>query len=605
MSLAVFFEKKCVDALKENIALVLKKLSNPKDLFNVEISGGLVDAAKDGLGSLAQYSEEYIKSNSDKIALGLVQAVGAEDFVRQATNTVYNMFAVGFLTYNTFALYMMKVLARRIVSQIDSKRAIINKVRSRLIELHNVLKSLSLGDPVYQEYLEKLREAYNLLVSAEREVRVVKSTIAGSGIYLSQRYTKAQENVKKAQALIREPVSGGVPHFSSTDIMSSMGIPSKREQFDNMLLVPRISWNIIKDMKEYSIVVASINGLIATYVAGVEVISTALTDNLKRYASQLLDQVIVRIKAVKEDIYEVTRGKTEKRINPITGVSDSFSVPPNPVRVSSSAVKWAIDLSMVISNMKLLPDKALSSPLIAAGRADIQAYMASVNALKGMDNMGTGVARLDAKDAQENITGLEQQLLTLMLQANAAVATAQVGPATLSLAQSMVARMDLTISRDDSIKSALQKFIDYELEGEEQLERLMNGINDLLEKAGLDRAVTLLNEGKLEEFFKMSPKAATFVGAGLQAVALLKECFDTVEEQQEITKVQRELEREQDLVNIKVSFDFDIAILKNLDLCLRVRGLSANFNLKEFLCQIAQEAGVGKIFSALNSVVSF
>ena len=103
----------------------------------------------------------------------------------------------------------------------------------------------------------------------------------------------------------------------------------------------------------------------------------------------------------------------------------------------------------------------------------------------------------------------------------------------------------------------------------------------------------------------MNARTATYVGYGLQGIALLKDCFETNEEKEEMTKVQRELEREQDLANLEIDFNFQLAIQANLDLCLRVEGLAGVFNLKEFLCGLADDLGADDLFNSINDLVGF
>lgn len=610
MSLAVFFEEKCLDALKENVSLTLKKLSNPKDFITSQLSDLVQFDAEESLGALRQYATDYIKENADKVALRLIQATGVESYIRQSIDAIYNTFAVAYLTYDTFVLYLLKIIARRIVSQIDEKRVVLLAARQYLVELHNALLVLSKGDDVYDEYLENVREAYRLLLSAESGVSAVRGTLSTSGAYLAGTYANAQDSVSRAIELLRGIESGGGAvvddsYLNTGEILSAYGIPGTPEQIQNLKAIPRLCWAIIKEMRTYSALVFSINGLLDAYYAGISAVTTALSDNLRRYSINLLSEILSGIQSVRKEMPEVAEVKTVRVTNPLTGTEQTIRRQPNPATVGAHSIKWIVDLSAIHSQMKLLPKETLSGPAYTAEREDVAVYLRSVEILQSLGNVGTGDSVLQAEQAKEKVTGFEQQLLTMMLQSNAAISTALVGNETLSLALSMIRRLDSTVSRDDEIKAALQTFIDYELQSEAALETLLNGVNDLMEKAGLDRAVTLFQEGKLDQFFSMSSRDATFVGAGLAAVALLKQCFDTVEEQGEITRVQRELEREQDLVNLKTSFDFDLAIFNNLDLCLRVRGLSTDFKVKEFLCDLAEDAGVGTIFTALNDVVSF
>jgi hypothetical protein len=56
-----------------------------------------------------------------------------------------------------------------------------------------------------------------------------------------------------------------------------------------------------------------------------------------------------------------------------------------------------------------------------------------------------------------------------------------------------------------------------------------------------------------------------------------------------------------DLLTLKIGFDFDLAIFKNIEFCLKVEGLSSVFNAKEFLCGLAKEGA--SIFSNIGNLM--
>lgn len=608
MSLAALFNQECVAATLSSIKLALQKLAEPQNLFQFQLSGALVDAASGGLGSLAEFAGDYVQENADTIAFALLQATGEENALREALNTVYKYLSVAFLANNTLVFVIMKILAANIIEQLDRKRTRLDKLKDLLTQLYNALFLLSKGDPVYNAYLESLRSALKDLLLAKSKVANVKNTLRASNVYLSKTYSDAQQDVLRAQNKLR-PSTGGNPFttpfyepgktnvfngstgiddaalFTSKALLSSAGIPTNREQLDHILAIPKITKNIILEMKDYSTLVFSTNGMLKSYIAGVNGLSTLLQDSLKKYALEHLDSIITQLTTLTGDMSQSLKGT------------------PNPVKVTTLAFKWTAQTSFIISQMKLLPGTALSK--IALPLADVAAFQASVNALKALNNASIGQAVLVATQSQEQAGDFEQRILTALLQANGAVATAKVGAPTLALIKSLIARTTLTVSRDTQIANILKEFIAHEVEGEAELNRLINSINDLMEKAGLDKALDLFRTGDYAKFFGLNAKSATYVGAALEAIALLKDCFDSEEKKQEITKVQRKLERDLDLLSLKLSFDFDLAIFKNIQLCLKNLNLTNLFNLQEFLCGIAESAGVGKIFQALDDAVSF
>ena len=602
MSLFEQFQKECVSATLNNIKLVQQKLADAKNPFNFKLSGALVDAAKQGMGPLADFAGDYLEENADKIAFALVEATGADNAIREALDTVYKYISLLFLAQNTMVLVLMKGVGRNIIAQLDSKDIRLNELESLFTSLHNALLSLSRGDPAYSAYLANLRAALAKLLSANTKLKIVRNSLATRTLYLSKVYKSAQDDVAAAQHNIR-PSTGDNPFtapflgassasdvasasvLSAKALLATTGVPTSQEQIDNILAIPKISKQIIIAMKDYGVINASINGMLKAYIAGIEALTTALQDVVKGYALTHLDSLIKSVTDLSSDMKESLKGT------------------PNPVKVTGLAFKWTAQVSFIIAQMKILPGDALRRLSLEAG--DIAAFQKSIDDLKALNNIVQGQAILVATEAQEDIGALEQQVLTALLRANGAVASGKIDNATLSLVRTIIARIKITKQRNERIRSILLAFINFKLFGEDEIQDMLESINALMRSAGLDRAIELLKTGDYTKFFKLNAKTATYVGAALEAIAFLKDCFDSEEKKQEITKTQRKLERDLDLLSIKLSFDFDVAIFKNLLICKTNINLALKFNLEEFLCGLAEDAGIGKIFGALDDVLSF
>lgn len=593
MSLSVYFDKKCVDATVENITTVLKKLAEPMDLVSFDISGSLVDAVGQGMGGLANFASDYVKNNADAIAYSMInvasQNSGKFGNLRDGLNTAFNILSLAQLGNNTFALYLMKFIARNCIKKIQDKDIIVDKVLDGLTQLYNALKVLTGGDPAYKKYLENLRSAYQDLISARNNLRNVKSTIEARGIYLSKTYEKAQNYVLSAQHKLR-PSTGGNPYTtdsftkSGQALLTTMtGLPTS-EQFDAMMSIPRICAELVTNMKDYAATLVIINGLLVAYQGGPDLFIDSIGNRLTKYVTDFLAVLISELNTLTTEIDENLKARNGS---------------PNPTQVTSMAFQWTAQVSMILGQMKVLPADALKN--LSLANADVEFFNSTVNALKNMDTVRSGNAILIATDAQEQIGSFEQQMLTAILGATKAIGSGTATTQLFSLIQTLRNRMSLTKGRDLEIKSVLQSFVDRPISGEEQFEKVLNGVRDLLGKVGLDRAAELLEKGDFAGFFGLDGKNATYVGAALTAVAFLKECFETDEQREEMTKIQRSLERDMDLLTLKVGFDFDLAVFKNIQLCLEVEGLSSVFNAKEFLCGLAKEGA--SIFSSIGNLL--
>lgn len=617
------FSDKCFDALQENIRITLEKLASPADLFNFEISGALVDATKSVLsGGLDAFHDDFVKETAIRAAGSAIEGVGAlypdlYENINKSLNTVFNIINFAYLAQNNMILFMMKIVARNIINQIESKESRIDKLKDLLTQLYNIMLTARNGDPIYDEYLAQLKAALAELISARANVQLVKSTLQSSNIYLSQRYDTAKSQVSSALSKVRPTNTNPLisPFLQdggevSTDgtlggavagaaeaatrpyaqagafLLDTAGVPNSKEQFENLMQIPAITGEIINTMRDYAGTVSSINGMLSAFYVGIAGLETAFYDSLSKYAQEHLQRILNDMDSVQRSMGAVLNVRS-----------------PNPTKVMTKAFEWTIKLSQTLSLMKILPSAALSKANIAAG--EIGMYENTIALLKKLDNVSADGATLFAEDAKENVGLLEQQLLPLLLRANAQMVTLTIQDSVLALNKTLITRMAITKNRDTQIKTILQAFVDYPLAYETELAKAIEGANAILKKAGLNRAADLLATGDLSAFFEMNAKTASYVGAALNAMAFLKDCFDTEEERAKHNGIQSELESDMDLLNIQVGFNLDLRFFQNLEECLRVEGLVKMFDIEEYLCGLAESAGLGKAFDAINDVVRF
>lgn len=613
-ALVQHFEKQCVEATYKNVKIVLQQLADPKSFFKVSAKSSILDQIKNGGGVLAFLgSEEFMDRYADDAALALVQATGAENIIKETLNTAYKWVSLAFMLNNNIVFILMKTVAVNIIAQLERKMEREKVLREKLVTLHNALKMLSDGDPIYNEYLDTLRQAASLLGQAKSKVQVVRGTLRTSNIYLSKQYSEAQKLVAQAQTKIRpstggnpfttpfyDPKRGGVAGGDPVYALRLAGgnllqagsdgyIPGTKEQTDNILAIPLLTRDVIKAMRDYTVLTASINGMLRVFVGGIDQIATSIFTQLKQTALDLLSLVIKDLANLKDSMDDTLKPLPNGR-------------PKNPVQVTAQAFKWTVQVSSIISEMKLLPEDALKKLKVQLGDAAV--YQNAVDALKRMDTVSSGKAVLEAKDAQEQVGNFERQLLTGLLQANAAVLDNTVGSKALPLITTLIARCDLSTTRDTQIKSVLQTYVDHKFEGEDEFNRIIQSINSLLANAGMDRALDLWKTGDYAKFFGMNPKTASYVGAALEAVALLKECFKTTRERDSFDAVQKDLEREKDLLNIKIDFDFESAIRFNLKTCTEGFAKMKGINIQSILCGLATQAAAGSIFDPLSDSVA-
>lgn len=235
----------------------------------------------------------------------------------------------------------------------------------------------------------------------------------------------------------------------------------------------------------------------------------------------------------------------------------------------------------------------------------VNAYTTSVTALKSLGSKSSGQAALIATEAKENASLFSAQLNNFLIAATFDVARGKVDPANISLCRSFVARCDLVTERSEEIKTRLNVFINTPIPLEDTLKKIQDGLMQALKGLGLDRAADLLDSGEFDKFFKLNGKNATYIGAALEAFAFLRDCFPDTASAAKFSEEESKLRGDQELLNFKISFDFDLAILKNLQECLDLTALAKDFLSKEYLCGLLKDAGAGNIFNKLQDLLSF
>lgn len=635
MSLGTYFFKKCADNIIENLALLQMKLSDPGNLVTFELSGKLVDAAAGGLGPLSSFAGEYLKQNSAVLLVEALKATGLEDTASQAFNLANNILAASIMANNELVMYFVRRLAQNIITLLREKQAILAELSARVNELYNLLKILNQGNPIYDPYIAQLRRALQQVRSARTDLTLVRNTFIRRDLWLSRRFDSAKVSLELAKNLVTPPIqntsinkgvagaaaqksaltsavnnplANGTTGNSQIDTENAVKIaaiglfenppvPTTEQQMQAALSIHKVSGQVIEASQGYFASVTGINTRIQGFLSAVSQMTSGLPTYYKKYILSLFDPLLTRVDTLTGSMANILNGSPTAFSGPIGGFK------PQPLTASVQAFKWGMDLSLILENFKTIPAGALNS-LTISQQAQV-AYQTAVAALQKLDDIKMEGTIFRATDAQEQLGDLESQLLIFLLEANNAPISASIRPEALGIGRAVLRRLAITVSRDNQIASILQRFVDTPFELDDVIKKIGEGIFSLLSSAGLDNAQDLLESGNFTKFFKLNSKEATVVGAALASVALLKQCFPDQASRDKLSKVEFELEKDADLLNIQFSVDFDLAILKNLQDCLRFNSLGGSFNLQEAFCGIVSGSGIGQSLGKLKDLLSF
>jgi hypothetical protein len=235
-------------------------------------------------------------------------------------------------------------------------------------------------------------------------------------------------------------------------------------------------------------------------------------------------------------------------------------------------------------------DGALAT--FALNQGLVRVYTDSITAIKKKGNRGGTAGKLIANEGQENFAILQIQLVSFMAQILGGLFTTEDRLNLIAEGHALINHCKLSIQQDTEIINILNTFINTPIPLEDLLNQIQAGLIKMLKDLGLDKAADLLQSGDFKSFFNMNGKNATYIGAALEALALLKACFKDPASLNKFTEVENSIKGDQDLLNIKLNLNFNLAIAANIKACTDLTALAALFNQSEFQCFLAGQAGV-------------
>jgi hypothetical protein len=649
--LAVYLTEKCKAQLMENKRLIMEKLSDPSSWVTVDVSGKLVDAAKGGMSGLASFAEDYVEKNADALAMSALKATGLESTFMDAYNLVMNMMSAAIMARNDLVLRMMKEVAWGCMRELAAKDDILITLAEQLKQLHLALASLVGVQQNWPDYYNLLRKALGLVDASGKDLGLVRNSLYRNDFWLGRKFdgtiTKLEEardiltpkknnpaiqaisegsykvqqglktgvpdktkpkadfiaQTKKKTALIASGLSKmekGLAYFGD-GLSDSYPFPTSSQQWQATVAIGKLSNQILNSLQGYFEATSKVNALVLAFQTGLDTVSSTLPSFYKNYVISLLDTSKGRLDTLRDSMALAINGSETALTRPITGFR------PNSLTTTVQSLNWIMDINLILQGYKLIPAKQLSK--LNLDKTAVDTYKSIVAQLQKMDDLRSGLAILRMTDGQEDPGDLETQILTLLMEANNAIVSSSVRKGILQLSRATLSRLELSLVRDDKIFTLMQQFWYVELPLQDTLNQVFDGLIKALDNAGLDRMKDALLGGDFKKLFNLKGRDATYVGAALAAVSLLKKCFKTGPERDKIANVEADLNSDADLLNITFTINFDLAIFKNLSNCLQLNGLAEFFKIKQNLCGILTDAlkdspVMSSMFTKMNSLFS-
>lgn len=385
--------------------------------------------------------------------------------------------------------------------------------------------------------------------------------------------------------------AGPVP-FIEYEIKADLGVPTDADQFSNIMAIPAMTSKVVLSGKNYFRSTLLANAYTQSFTSALDQLLSSLPSVLKNFVVSMFDEASNNLEDLKGNMATLLNGAPGR----ISSQAPNFR--PNPLNVSSYAFKWNLDLNLIRGVLDSIPAESLSDINLSAG--PVNAYRSAVEKLLKIDTYRSGNSIVLGEDGTEDVGQLESQLFSLLTEGNTLIFTGSLREEIISLGRTIVRNLELAQKRDEDILKILNDWNNYPLPLEGELEEMMSGVRTVLKDLGLDKMADFFDEGKFSDMFSITNgRAATYVGSALIGLALLKECFDTPEDSDELDKIVNELEREEQLLDVKLSINFDLAIFEKIRECTKFENLSASLNLKEIFCGLVAQSGVGDKLSAV------
>lgn len=513
---------------------------------------GIVSAAKNS--PLGQLGVDYLSEMIAKSGNALVnnvdnlvqQKIGAP--VAQAQQLVYDTIAAALVAKNDLGMFFIQKLAQEIVDNIVKKREMLDELNRKLTLLYNALNQFLNSHPFFDEYLAQLRQALSLIVAAKMDVQITRDTLSASDLWLNNRFKDALKKLEQADKLMTPQGDAPAHPISDSKILTGVGAPSGQQQIQLFLQIPQTLREAMAACSGYIFVVLKINVLLFAFMEANSAFTTTTSKMLKNYSVNTLTNLIAKMELLIKDMALKLNGNETATSGPIEvtlsrgGTGGSQAYYPDPAKISSQTISWAIEIKTLISYMSMVPGPTLST--VQQSNDALAAYNKAVLALQKMDTISEGTVVLTAVDGREDVGQMEKQMITLVLGVPVAMMNKSKGLTLLSLCRTLIRRNELARARDMEIEALMRNFISAPLPLQATLKRVGDGIYSMLDKFGLDRASDMLKKGDFKNFFNLDGKTATFAGAALTGIAFLKGKLTTSEDREQLTQAQREIEKD-------------------------------------------------------------
>lgn len=648
-----FFEFKCVEIMERNIDLAWKKLSNPAELFKLELGSPLLQKVL--TTGFTSFIKDYAKKNATQLIgasmTALAKATGKNNplgGVFAAWESLWFMFAGAMAANNDYILQLTKENAKQIVSLCEVKLVELQEIRKNFIPLYNVLVALAEGtDDLAELYLSQLRTALEKVYSSERDVTLVANTLLSTSYFLTERFENAKTKLAEASELIQPKLSedyykkvtpppydeefdaypwkaeaariggngsmfqsdkafGNVVGDSLSLLARSVGIPATEEQFANMKLAANYISRLLKAGKGYFEICGRLNGALTLFPLGLGALVDGFPDFMKKMLEFQFANFLSDMGELRASMASHINGRGQP-LNRDASTTFSFGGPQatsgqagNPTVpvpgykpvipvLLGMANIWHVQCNTLTAWFDSIPVRALSANNLTKGAVD--EYQRIVATLKSYNSVFIGGQEiLNMEAGVEELGQFEQQMLLFLTSASLAMYTFNVDESILSVGRTILQRCDINIGRTQRIAAIMQNWYDYELPGQAVLDQLSNSVLNAANKGGFTGFSKALLRGDYGSLLNMNASQANEIAMVMAVLSLLSQCLaDDGKDTDQLDDIRGTVSEDLSLFNFSLEIDLDFNIFKGILECIKFKGIGKLWDLEEIICEFVQE----------------
>jgi len=452
--------------------------------------------------AITSVSQQLVKNVITKVNLTPIQ---------NATKQFFSMYA----TVTSFGTEVAMAFARntggKLVAAVKNKDSISQQLEAEIVALYNACAILLGGQPFFDQYLRNVAQAYTLILQADTNLKtVVQALESPNPFYQATRFNLSISQLTQAENLILPDRGVDVSSIRGTKnfVSSVVKSQSNKQVYAAAVSIPGITAKIGKLVLDYELQSINVNAYINTFVR-------ALSDYISNYTqSNSVNQATIdHINAGTSQIDNLL-AQMNTILSQNTGSSTDVTF---RAKLSSYGTLWGAELAAIIAWLEANP--GAGSALLTQTSASVLAYNKAVAGIESINSIPFTNGEVIINQGQENaLQGLVVPLTRLLVTANTLVATSTSRNDVRE--QSLVIRTYLQKARqaDAAIIAAVQPFLNTQTTLTGKVNKLVQQLVGFASKAGLDRIVGLLTNGKVADLFSATPDTSTFAGAAVNGI---------------------------------------------------------------------------------------